>query len=334
MKLFLRDQSGLFILIGCQFLITFILLKYRNDPNLDIFLYAMLLCSVMLLCYLTYRFIAMRSFYERLSNDLRSLDESTQSYGYSVLGSALTELLHSQYRSYQSLLLAYHQHQEHHLTFTNQWVHHMKTPLAVIDLMTQDEDDPRFDSIREEAERLQRGLNMVLYIARLEAFEKDFHVEPVRLLKAIHDVIQEHKRFFIRNNVYPEISVAQDIVVISDEKWLMFILEQLLTNAVKYSAGVSNKIYLSASIKKDQIELVVADRGIGIPPQDLPRIFEPYFTGENGRLHHGSTGMGLALVHDACQQLKHPIFVESEVGKGTIVHLTFVRYMSFLSPSA
>ena len=322
MKLFVRDHRALFLVnflqIGLILLVCW--LDGFHDPKL--LLYALLLSACIFVCYLVYRYYMLLPFYRRLSSAFESLDESTQHYGTTPLGEALSDLLQEQYRYYEERLLSYKHQQQMHITFTNQWVHQMKTPLSVISLITQDEDDTRFESIREEAERLQKGLEMALYAARLDTFERDFHVEPVNLRKIITDVITENKRLFIRNAVYPEVNVDSELLVISDEKWLAFILDQLVTNAVKYSAGTHKKVSLSTSVQDDRVELEIRDSGIGIPPQDLPRIFEPSFTGENGRIYRQSTGMGLYLVHEACQELEHPISVESTVDKGTTVRLT------------
>ena len=204
----------------------------------------------------------------------------------------------------------------------------MKTPLSVISLLTQNEDDTRLKGIGEETERLQKGLSMALYAARLDTFERDFSVKPIHLYAIILEVLKDNKRLFIRNAVYPEVTVDQDVFVLSDEKWLAFSLDQLITNAVKYSAGGHSKISLSTSLQEGSVELTIRDSGIGIPPQDLPRIFEPSFTGENGRISRQSTGMGLYLVSEACRELQHPLRVESTVGKGTAVSLIFVSSAS------
>ncbi len=333
MKLFLRDHSA-FVLVNFLQVGLIVLISWLDGFHEGkLLLYALLLCTFVLTCYLTYRYYTLLPFYRRLSTPLESFDESTQGYGTTPLGESLNDLLTAQYHSYQERLLRYQQQQQRQTTFITQWVHYMKTPLSVISLLIQNEDDTdtRLDSIREETDRLQKGLAMVLYAARLDTFTRDFHVRPVQLSSIVVKVLRENKRLFIRNSVYPEVSVNQDLLVLSDEKWLAFILDQLITNAVKYSAGTHSKVHISTSVQEDHVELTVRDHGIGIPPQDLPRIFEPSFTGENGRISHQSTGMGLYLVHEACQELAHPLRVESTVGKGTTVHLTFVQRTASLS---
>ncbi len=331
MKLFVRDHRVLFLVNLLQVGLILLICWLDGFQKGRLLLYALLLCMFVLLCYLVYRYYTLLPFYRRLNSALESLDESTQQYGTTPLGEALHDLLLTQYQYYQERLLKYQRQQRRQTTFITQWVHQMKTPLSVISLMTHNEDDARFESIREEAERLQKGLTMALYAARLETFDRDFHVEPVNLSTTIVEVLRENKRLFIRNAVYPEVMVDRELQVISDEKWLAFILDQVVTNAVKYSAGTHTKISLSALVQDDSVEVTVRDHGVGIPPQDLPRIFDPSFTGENGRISHQSTGMGLYLVHEACQELRHPLRVESTVGKGTIIHLTFVRHVASLA---
>jgi signal transduction histidine kinase len=200
----------------------------------------------------------------------------------------------------------------------------MKTPLSVIQLTVQDEDDPRLVSIHEETERLERGLEMVLHAARLESFEQDFAVERVSLRRAVERVVRENKRSFIRNAVYPEVCIDESLAVETDAKWLHFMLNQLLSNAIKYAAGSHTKIRFEAQeLKPGTVRLSICDRGIGIPEADLKRVFRPFYTGENGRKYRESTGMGLYLVQEICKRLGHRVEIASQVGAGTTVTLVF-----------
>lgn len=325
MKLFLRDHRALLLMNMLQVGLILLVCWLDGFQKISLLLYALSLCMTILLCYLVYRYYTLLPFYRRLSSALESLDESTQRYGVTPLGESLSDVLLTQYTLYQERLLHYQQQRSRQTSFVTQWVHQMKTPLSIISLLTQTEDDARLESIREEAERLQKGLAMVLYAARLETFDRDFYVKSVNLFTLIVDVLRDNKRLFIRSAVYPEVLVDKELLVLSDEKWLAFILDQLVTNAVKYSAGTHTKVSLNASVQEDRVELTVRDHGVGIPSQDLPRIFEPSFTGENGRISSQSTGMGLYLVHEACQELGHRLWIESTVSKGTVVHLTFVH---------
>jgi signal transduction histidine kinase len=287
----------------------------------SIALYALLLSSFLLLGYLCYRYFSHQVFYRRLSRPLDALDESLQETGHTPLAYALNQLLETQFQHYENKIHHYQRKLESHITFINQWVHQMKTPLSVIHLTIQDEDDPLFASIQEELHRLQKGLEMVLYTSRLGHFEHDFHVESIPLFHLVKKVISENKRLFIRNQVYPEILVDEHIEVYSDEKWLPFILGQLVTNAVRYSAGSHEKVTISSYLRENRVVLEVKDRGIGIPKRDIRRVFDPFFTGQHGREYRESTGMGLYLVREGCRRLGHQVELESEAGVGTIVRL-------------
>lgn len=131
------------------------------------------------------------------------------------------------------------------------------------------------------------------------------------------------RRYFIQNGVYPELQIQDAIKVESDAKWLTFILSQLVTNAVKYSSGTGEKVILSAYHRGKNVVLEIRDQGVGIPKQDLRRVFDPYYMGENGKTFSESTGMGLYLVEEVCKKLQHRIELESDVGKRTTVRLHF-----------
>ena len=123
-------------------------------------------------------------------------------------------MLKTQYSQYhQQLKKTWEYKQKEHLTFINQWVHQMKTHLSVIELITQEENGEVFESIVEEVDQMQYGLEMVLYMARLQTFEQDFYVERVSLQEIVQEVIRENKRLFIRSYVYPEVKVKQTIMV-------------------------------------------------------------------------------------------------------------------------
>ncbi|MBJ8029027.1 sensor histidine kinase [Bacillus cereus group sp. N21] len=322
-KLFIREHIPLLCFTIFQFIAIFLVYWFDGYRHMTTALYAMFLGLCFLIAYLLYRYFTHKSFYERLANPLRSLDESVQKSDFAVLSTALHELLEVQYRHYQNQLQVQERKNEEHLTFMNQWIHQMKTPLSVIELLTQDEVDPRFESINEEADKLKKGLEMALYVARLETFTQDFYVERVQLYKLVNEAIHEHKRFFIRNFVYPEVKIEKDIIVESDAKWLQFLVGQILSNAIKYSTGSREKIILKAYNVDKRIILEVSDFGVGIPKQDIPRVFQPFFTGENGRDFKESTGMGLYLVHEIAKHLGHKVEIYSEVKKGTTVRIIF-----------
>ncbi|PRT04983.1 sensor histidine kinase [Bacillus wiedmannii] len=322
-RLFIRDHIPLICFTAIQLLAIFLVYWFDGHNHIATALYAMFLGVFFMVGYLVFRYFTHRTFYERLANPLYSLDDSVQKSDFAVLSTALQDLLEVQYRHYQNQLQIQERKNNDHLTFMNQWIHQMKTPLSVIELITQDEVDPRFESINEETDRLKKGLEMALYVARLEGFTQDFYVERVQLHKIVNYSVHEHKRFFIRNFVYPELKIEKDITVESDAKWLQFLIGQILSNAIKYSSGSREKIKVEACKEGNNVILEITDNGVGIPKQDLPRVFKPFFTGENGRDFKESTGMGLYLVYEITKQLGHSVEIHSEVGKGTVIRIKF-----------
>ncbi|GIN58762.1 sensor histidine kinase [Lederbergia ruris] len=322
MRLFLRDHFLLILVNVLQILILLLVFWMDGYHNLSLHFYALFLATFILMLYLTFRYLLHRRFYNRLSNPMNQMDEAFETLDTAPLAKALGELLKRQHRIYMNELDQQEKRRNDHLTFINQWVHQMKTPLSVIELITQENDDEHLESIREETDKLEKGLEMVLYAARLEMFEQDFQVEPVSLKSVIEAAIRENKRFFIKNHVYPEVHVSGTTVE-SDEKWLEFIFNQLITNAVKYSTGKGRKVVITET--KDALETIVTvqDYGVGIPKTDVKRVFNPFFTGENGRNYRESTGMGLYLVKEVCEKLGHKIELTSVRGEGTSVQIRF-----------
>ncbi|WP_164508958.1 sensor histidine kinase [Clostridium rectalis] len=243
--------------------------------------------------------------------------------GTSPIGIKLDIFLKKQYTVYQNQLQKYISKQKEHLTFINQWVHQMKTPLSVIQLIIQDGDFNNLNNIKTEVEKLNEGLNTALYLARMDTFENDFHIEPIDLNSLIYEVINDLKRLFIRKRVYPKVELKNNHKINCDTKWLKFILKQFLTNSIKYSNRENSKIFISSYEKNNKIILQVCDEGIGIPKCDIKRIFEPFYTGENGRKFGESTGVGLYIVKEVCNKLNLKLQVQSEIGKGTCIKVLF-----------
>jgi two-component system, OmpR family, sensor histidine kinase YxdK len=332
--LFLREHISLVIF---HFLHTLLLLsivylymlEQSLHPSFGIFAYLFTVSFVYLAVFLAVRFGRQRDAYRFLSSSLHHLDRSIPSFSGSPLLLAFKKLLHAQYRCYKQEIQTLHKEMDDTSLFMNQWVHQMKTPVSVMDLLLQnfdiqDQSDREFvNSMREELERLQHGLELALYSERIKRFSHDFHVKRLPLKTMVNHVIQHYKRSFIRNRIHPIVEIPETIFVETDQKWFQFALSQIVTNAIKYSKDVSNQIVLSAVQRKNEVFLSVQDFGVGIPKQDIGRVFEPFFTGMNGRRFRESTGMGLYLVKQIVDHLGHGIAISSEEGKGTTVTITF-----------
>ena len=213
-----------------------------------------------------------------------------------------------------------------HLMFINQWVHQMKTPLSVMQLQMQEYEGEEYaESMKEEISKLNKGLNMAMYFARLGSFQKDFIVERFSLYNLVMNKVNEERQMFIKNRIIPKVEIDDSIEVYSDAKWIKFILEQLIVNGVKYSKDHGKELIIRAFDEEDTVKLTVIDKGVGIPKKDIKRVFDPFFTGENGRNFGESTGMGLYMVKKICDNLEHRVFIDSKVGEGTTTSIIFKK---------
>ena len=199
------------------------------------------------------------------------------------------------------------------------WVHQIKTPIAAMDLLLQAGPD-RATEMEIELQKIAQYVDMVLQYLRLDSTAKDLVLQRCQLDAVVRQTVRKYAKLFILKKIQ---LVFQETKweVLSDEKWLCFLLEQLLSNALKYTPeGGKISIFLEG-----ETTLVIADTGIGIAPEDLPRVFEKGFTGNNGRMDKKATGIGLYLCRRVTNLLGHTISIVSEPGVGTQVRLGLGR---------
>lgn len=208
------------------------------------------------------------------------------------------------------------------------WTHQIKTPIAALRLLLQDEKQPL-----EELFKIEQYAEMALHYARLDSLSSDFLFKTQNIEAIVKQAVKKYSILFIGSGL--QFSLGNfSAQAVTDEKWLTFVVEQLLSNAIKYTPDGQIRIYglddgkteiQEHDAHKEAAYLVIEDSGIGIREEDLPRIFERGFTGYNGRFDGKSTGIGLYLCKQILDRLSHTIQVESRVGKGTKVILGFAR---------
>lgn len=195
------------------------------------------------------------------------------------------------------------------------WVHQIKTPIAAMYLLLQNEQISKNRELQEELLKIEQYVEMVLGYLRLESEATDYVIKNCDLDTIVRQAVRKFASQFIRKKIRLEYD-ALDCQVLTDEKWLLFVVEQVLSNALKYTRSGS----VSISLEENKT-LTIQDTGIGISPQDLPRIFEKGYTGYNGRSDKKASGIGLYLCRRICGRLGHTITVWSEPGKGTAVRI-------------
>jgi signal transduction histidine kinase len=220
--------------------------------------------------------------------------------------------------------------------FFTQWIHKLKTPISVIDLILQKYlketsfNSKVFSDIKLENESLYNSVEQLLTLLRLDKFEGDYEVKVVNIVEVLKKSINEKKNQFIYNKVFPVINFNEEVgYVLTDYKWNEILLSQIISNAIKYSASTSKgkNIYFSLSKIDKNVILTIKDQGIGIQAYDLKRVFEPFFTGENGRIYRNSSGIGLYICKEISEKLGHDINIYSKPGEGTEVRITYLSKM-------
>ena len=202
------------------------------------------------------------------------------------------------------------------------WTHQIKTPVAAMGLLLQQEvtgDEEHYQQkrqVKNELFRIEQYVDMVLQYLRLTDGINDFVLREYELDGIIRQALRKYTPMFIRKNLKLKYEPVKEKVA-TDEKWMVFVVEQLLSNAIKYTSSGEIRIYMENGC------LVIEDSGIGILPEDLPRIFDKSYTGYNGRKDKKASGIGLYLVKEILGRLGHKIYAESEPGVGTKMKVLF-----------
>ena len=204
--------------------------------------------------------------------------------------------------------------------YIEQWIHEVKTPITAMKLLCENNRSPFAREILAELENINQYTEQALYYARSEHTEKDYSVRETDLCDVVHRAIADNKYLLRQSNMAITID-AIETRVYTDDKWVRFILNQIIGNAIKYRTE-QPVLRFSTTETNDRVVLSISDNGIGIPPSDLPCVFEKGFTGKNGRTGKNSTGIGLYLCKRLCDKLGIGITVHSE-NEGTTIALIF-----------
>lgn len=209
--------------------------------------------------------------------------------------------------------------------FIEMWVHEIKLPVASLQLMAHNHSDELGEKFQEQLRRIDGYTDQVLYYARSENAEKDYIIKETPLRRTVANVALKNRESAQLCGASIE-TEGLDLSVMTDGKWLEFMLGQLMANSLKYTVeGREPVIRISAEELPDRVLLRFRDNGTGIPEADLPRIFDKSFTGENGRSYAKSTGMGLYIVRSLCERLGHSITASSVKGEYTEFTIAFAK---------
>ena len=203
------------------------------------------------------------------------------------------------------------------------WVHHAKTPIAVIRLISESRGaDADMERLGSAARELDRSLDSLIQVVRVDSPETDLRIGKVDVARLARNAVNGVRGLFIEREVFPSLSIDGDALAYGDEKLISIILDQFLTNAAKYSPRSSHVfVSIASSCDGESIEVSIEDEGCGISPEDVGRVFRPFFTGANGRRGEASTGIGLFLAKKAADAMGAELSLSQRDGGGTAARL-------------
>ena len=329
LKKYLKDKLYAIILFIISYLIIlliFLAFKIPQEVIIAISLILMLFFFLLLLI----DYLRKKIFYTDLLANIESLDKS-----YLVLetlikpdfyeGELLYQALYDINKSMNENVNRMETQVKDFKNYIEMWIHEVKIPLATLELISNNHQDKLLKKNKIQLKRLEDYVDQVLYYARSENASKDYLIKETNLAKVVKNIGLKNMDDLLENQIdYQVLDV--NLEVLTDSKWLEFILEQIINNSIKYKRKIENSyIKISVIDNENKTTLIIEDNGIGIKESDLKQVFNKSFTGENGRNIGKSTGMGLFIAKNMCDKLGHKITITSKYNEYTKVSITFAK---------
>ena len=348
-------KEKMILIIGTIFaLVSVEILLLAYDISILIRIYCAVIIIFVLVLAILIEYKKKRDYYNGLIKNIEELKEKyliseiikTPSF---IEGKILKDILQDTGKSMLENVNYYKNIQEDYKEYIELWIHEVKIPIATSKMIIENnkqltrndskdlqKEENEADStiyksdilrsIDEELDKVENYTEQALFYARSNAVEKDYIISKTNLKEIVNGAILKNKTTLLNEKVSIELSNLKDEEVYTDSKWAVFIINQIIQNAIKYSKKENKKIEISSQEKNDKVILYIKDNGIGIKKGEITRVFERGFTGENGRIiGQKSTGIGLYLCKKLCDKLRLGIELNSEKDKGTEVRIIFPK---------
>ena len=323
---FIKERMIFLIINLIMFLLVAILMKIVK-VSINIILILFLIWFGPILIYMFLEFIKYRRYLNNLINTVENLDrkyllpeviEEPRFQEARIINDVLKQCnksMHEKVKHYKDEQIDYREYIE-------TWVHEIKTPIASAKLILENDNSNLSERINYEMKRVEGFIEQVLYYARSSDVSKDYIIKEFSLRSVVMKSVKSNSRDFINKNIKLDIRGIEGNIF-SDEKWVEFIINQIIINAVKFSIPNEGKVSIYSKVNENNIILTIEDNGVGINEKDIDRVFEKGFTGENGRKFGKSTGIGLYLCKKLCDKLGIGISLNSKENIGTKVNIVF-----------
>lgn len=326
---YLKDK--LFVILTFLFsyiIILLMLIAFKIDYSLIIAIIIVLF--LMILIIILEGYFRKKGFYNTLINNTNKLDKK-----YLVLetlykpdfyeGKIAYDTLYDINKSMTENVKKHNDQLTDFKEYIEMWIHEIKVPIASLVLQIHNNKDKKSKDILKKINKIDELTEQILYYVRTESIEKDYLIKDANLNKIVGEVALKNKDYLLENKIN-FVCDNLNYDVLTDSKWLVFILNQIVNNSIKYKKEKGDAILkIYAENNKKSVKLIIEDNGIGIIESDLPRVFDKSFTGYNGRIRHKSTGMGLFIAKSLCDRLGHKIEIESKQNEYTKVIITFSK---------
>lgn len=286
-----------------------------------------------LTAYICTDFLKKRKFYNDILGKINELDKK-----YLIMemvrqpefleGKILCDILYDACKSMNEWVFTQERSVKEFTDYVEMWIHEIKLPISALSLMNYNE-KADMQSYRRQVDKISHYVEQILYYVRADNPQEDFLMKKCSIKEMVHEVLLEQKETLIAE----KFTIAQkdmDAVVVTDAKWLKFMLGQIIGNSVKYKKGGQGYLGFEVTETEESVTLSIEDHGIGVPTTDIKRVFDKSFTGNNGRQVAASTGMGLYICQKMCRKLGHEIWMESEEGSFTKVGIRFGKDRYYL----
>ena len=323
---YIKDKA-LFLSINIMIFIIIALVIYSADVASVIIFLLFCIWFLPLLTYMFLEYIKYRRYFNAVESVLDNLDkkyllpEVVKEPNFMV-GEEINYIFKILSRDMHENVKYYKNMQEEYREYIEMWVHEIKTPIASTKLLIENNNNEITRKIDTQIDKIENFVEQVLYYSRSDEVSKDYIIKKIELSKVVKNVIKKNQRDFINKKISLQLGDLDEIIY-SDTKWIEFILNQIVVNAIKYSKGKKDKIQIESKKVANAVILTVQDNGVGIIERDINRVFEKGFTGENGRKFGKSTGIGLYLCKKLCVKLGLGLQIESNVNEGTRVSIIF-----------
>ncbi|MDV4151341.1 sensor histidine kinase [Clostridium sp. AL.422] len=337
---FIADRK--FSILCFLLLMIFISLMIHLDDTVTVslgnILYINLVSFSFYLIYLIASYLYYRSYYQGLYDIVENkrdeiINRLPKPQNYSQI--LFHEIVSSLYNEQSSKIQRLNEQKKEYEEFIDSWVHQVKTPISVGRLLIENSPNSSnketLYSIEEEFDKIENYIEQALYYSKIDYFSKDYIINEIELDRLVKETVKKQAKTFINKKIKIEISNI-DLEVVTDKKWLSFILDQVLSNSLKYTLD-NGKIKIYGVSEERAKKLIIQDNGIGIKREDLGRVFDKGFTGYNGRENYKSTGIGLYLSKKLAIKLGHDITIESQYGEYTKVTIIFPKLLDYLQVS-